>query len=180
MARGRFIPVELGLTHPVATNGGRLWASAVTRTPKTCSSPRINAGAGGKQPVRTRASKAKLQNFAVDSRLRIRVSRCPPGTSRWNESEHRLFCHSPNAQILGRFVPQASEFTHRTSQPVGHQFDREGFVHPEAPDHSRDRDGGVPPRIRDGVEPRPLGIRAHAIAACELACRNRGSLLRLT
>jgi hypothetical protein len=34
-----------------------------------------------------------LQKFADDSELRIRVSHFPPGTSKWNKIEHRLFCH---------------------------------------------------------------------------------------
>ena len=35
----------------------------------------------------------ELQKFADDVGLRIRVSHFPPGTSKWNKIEHRLFCH---------------------------------------------------------------------------------------
>jgi hypothetical protein len=53
----------------------------------------ITADAGGSNGYRTRAWKLELQKFADDSGLRIRVSHFPPGTSKWNKIEHRLFCH---------------------------------------------------------------------------------------
>ncbi len=53
----------------------------------------ITADAGGSNGYRSRAWKHELQRFADDARLRIRVSHFPPGTSKWNKIEHRLFCH---------------------------------------------------------------------------------------
>ena len=53
----------------------------------------ITADAGGSNGYRARAWKVELQKFADDSRLRIIVSHFPPGTSKWNKVEHRLFCH---------------------------------------------------------------------------------------
>ena len=53
----------------------------------------ITADAGGSNGYRSRAWKAELQKFADDTRLRICVSHFPPGTSKWNKVEHRLFCH---------------------------------------------------------------------------------------
>ncbi len=53
----------------------------------------ITADAGGSNGYRARAWKVELQRFAADSGLRIRVSHFPPGTSKWNKIEHRLFCH---------------------------------------------------------------------------------------
>ena len=53
----------------------------------------ITADAGGSNGYRSRAWKVELQKFADDARLRIRVSHFPPGTSKWNKIEHRLFCH---------------------------------------------------------------------------------------
>jgi hypothetical protein len=53
----------------------------------------ITADAGGSNGYRARAWKVELQKFADDSGLRIRVSHFPPGTSKWNKIEHRLFCH---------------------------------------------------------------------------------------
>ena len=53
----------------------------------------ITADAGGSNGYRSLAWKHELQNFADDARLSIRVSHFPPGTSKWNKIEHRLFCH---------------------------------------------------------------------------------------
>ena len=53
----------------------------------------ITADAGGSNGYRSRAWKHGLQKFADETRLRIHVSHFPPGTSKWNKIEHRLFCH---------------------------------------------------------------------------------------
>jgi DDE family transposase len=53
----------------------------------------ITADAGGSNGYRSLAWKHELQRFADDARLSIRVSHFPPGTSKWNKIEHRLFCH---------------------------------------------------------------------------------------
>jgi len=53
----------------------------------------ITADAGGSNGYRSRAWKAGLQRLADDLRLTIHVSHFPPGTSKWNKIEHRLFCH---------------------------------------------------------------------------------------
>ena len=52
----------------------------------------ITADAGGSNGYRSRLWKVELQKFADDSNLSIRVSHFPPGTSKWNKVEHRLFC----------------------------------------------------------------------------------------
>ena len=53
----------------------------------------ITADAGGSNGYRSRAWKAGLQTLADETRLAIRVAHFPPGTSKWNKIEHRLFCH---------------------------------------------------------------------------------------
>jgi hypothetical protein len=53
----------------------------------------ITADAGGSNSYRTRAWKVELQGFADEFGLRTWVSHFPPGTSKWNKIEHRLFCH---------------------------------------------------------------------------------------
>jgi hypothetical protein len=53
----------------------------------------ITVDAGGSNGYRSRAWKAGLQRLADDLRLTIQVSHFPPGTSKWNTIEHRLFCH---------------------------------------------------------------------------------------
>ena len=51
----------------------------------------ITPDAGGSNGYRSRVWKAQLQRFADKSGLSIHVSHLPPGTSKWNKIEHRLF-----------------------------------------------------------------------------------------
>ncbi|RQW98428.1 ISAzo13 family transposase [Micromonospora inaquosa] len=53
----------------------------------------ITADAGGSNSYRTRAWKAELAALAVQTGLEITVCHFPPGTSKWNKVEHRLFSH---------------------------------------------------------------------------------------
>lgn len=53
----------------------------------------ITADAGGSNGYRARAWKMELQGLADELGLPVRVSHFPPGTSKWNKIEHRLFCH---------------------------------------------------------------------------------------
>jgi hypothetical protein len=53
----------------------------------------INADGGGSNGSRTRLWKVALQQLADELGLTIHVSHLPPGTSKWNKIEHRLFCH---------------------------------------------------------------------------------------
>ncbi len=51
----------------------------------------ITADAGGSNGPRLRLWKVELQKLADETGLRIAVSHFPPGTSKWNKIEHRLF-----------------------------------------------------------------------------------------
>ncbi len=51
----------------------------------------INADSGGSNGARVRLWKVELQRFANETGLEIHVSHFPPGTSKWNKIEHRLF-----------------------------------------------------------------------------------------
>ena len=53
----------------------------------------ITADAGGSNSYRTRAWKAELAAFALETGLAVTVCHFPPGTSKWNRIEHRLFSH---------------------------------------------------------------------------------------
>lgn len=53
----------------------------------------ITADGGGSNSSRGRLWKVALQRFADATGLRISVSHFPPGTSKWNTIEHRLFSH---------------------------------------------------------------------------------------
>jgi len=51
----------------------------------------ITADGGGSKGSRNRLWKSELQKFANDSNMEITVSHFPPGTSKWNKIEHRMF-----------------------------------------------------------------------------------------
>ncbi|MER6274306.1 ISAzo13 family transposase [Streptomyces sp900105755] len=53
----------------------------------------ITADAGGSNGYRTRAWKSELATLAAETSLEITVCHLPPGTSKWNKVEHRLFSH---------------------------------------------------------------------------------------
>jgi Rhodopirellula transposase DDE domain len=53
----------------------------------------ITADGGGSNSCRSRLWKVALQGLADATGLRLRVLHFPPGTSKWNKVEHRLFCH---------------------------------------------------------------------------------------
>ena len=53
----------------------------------------ITADAGGSNSYRYRVWKAELAALAAEAGLTITVCHFPPGTSKWNKIEHRLFAH---------------------------------------------------------------------------------------
>ncbi len=53
----------------------------------------ITADCGGSNGARVRLWKLELQKLADETGLVIHVHHYPPGTSKWNKIEHRLFCH---------------------------------------------------------------------------------------
>lgn len=53
----------------------------------------ITADSGGSNSARSRTWKHNLQSFADESGLAVSVCHLPPGTSKWNKIEHRMFCH---------------------------------------------------------------------------------------
>ena len=53
----------------------------------------ISADAGGSNGYRPRLWKVELQQLADETGLKITVCHFPPGTSKWNKVEHRLFAH---------------------------------------------------------------------------------------
>jgi transposase len=53
----------------------------------------ITADAGGSNSYRYRLWKAELAAFAEESGLAVTVCHYPPGTSKWNKIEHRMFAH---------------------------------------------------------------------------------------
>jgi hypothetical protein len=53
----------------------------------------ITADGGGSNSSRARLWKLEMQRLADQLHLRITVCHFPPGTSKWNKIEHRMFCH---------------------------------------------------------------------------------------
>ena len=89
--------VSLGITSDTAefaVNTIRTWIERVGR-------PRyphmreltITADCGGSNGARVRLWKVELQKLADESGLTLKVHHYPPGTSKWNKIEHRMFCH---------------------------------------------------------------------------------------
>jgi hypothetical protein len=54
----------------------------------------ITADAGGTGGYRYRVWKSELAALAAETGLQVTVCHFPPGTSKWNTIEHRLFSHS--------------------------------------------------------------------------------------
>ncbi len=53
----------------------------------------LTADSGGSNGARNRLWKYELQKLADDLGVAIEVCHFPPGTSKWNKIEHRVFCH---------------------------------------------------------------------------------------
>jgi hypothetical protein len=53
----------------------------------------ITADGGGSNGSRVKLFKIELQKLADETGLTLQVCHYPPGTSKWNKVEHRMFCH---------------------------------------------------------------------------------------
>ena len=89
--------VSVGIDHDTAefaVNAIRRWLAAMGRERyPTCERLMITADGGGSNGSRVRLWKIELQKLADETGLTIGVCHYPPGTSKWNKIEHRLFCH---------------------------------------------------------------------------------------
>lgn len=89
--------VQVGIDHDTAqfaVNSIRAWWQHLgeERYPNT-SEIQITADCGGSNGNRTRLWKVELQRLADEIGLEIAVCHFPPGTSKWNKIEHRLFSY---------------------------------------------------------------------------------------
>lgn len=71
----------------------RWWSQMGRKVYEKATELLITADAGGSNAYRSRVFKTELQAFADQTGLTIGVSHFPPGTSKWNKIEHRMFCH---------------------------------------------------------------------------------------
>jgi transposase len=87
--------VNVGTDHDTATfavESIRRWWSSMGRAHyPSAKKLLITADGGGSNGSRVRLWKLELQRLASESGLRIVVCHFPPGTSKWNKIEHRLF-----------------------------------------------------------------------------------------
>jgi len=88
--------VSLGIDHDTgqfAVNSVRLWLDRIGRARYLgMSHLMITADGGGSNGSRLRLWKWSLQQLADETGLIIQVCHYPPGTSKWNKIEHRMFC----------------------------------------------------------------------------------------
>ena len=89
--------VNLGISKDTAEFAvesiSRWWLTLGKNTYPNASKLYINCDGGGSNGCRNRLFKLKLQEFADQSNLEVHVSHFPPGTSKWNKIEHRMFCY---------------------------------------------------------------------------------------
>jgi hypothetical protein len=89
--------VSIGITHDTAqfaVNAIRRWLEKMGRERyPNANRLLITADCGGSNAARTRLWRTELQKFADETGLTLSVCHYPPGTSKWNRIEHRMFCH---------------------------------------------------------------------------------------
>ncbi|MGH7310820.1 MAG: ISAzo13 family transposase, partial [Candidatus Rokuibacteriota bacterium] len=89
--------VSVGIDHATATFAartiGRWWRKMGRPRYRRARSLLITADAGGSNGARVRLWKWELQRLANRTGLAITVCHLPPGTSKWNKIEHRLFSY---------------------------------------------------------------------------------------
>jgi len=89
--------VNVGTSHDTSEFAvesiARWWESVGKHTYPQSRKLYVTADCGGSNGNRVRMWKYQLQQFANGTGLEIEISHYPPGTSKWNKVEHRLFCY---------------------------------------------------------------------------------------
>lgn len=89
--------VSVGTDHDTASFAvetiRRWWGTMGRQRYPAASELMITADGGGSNGSRVRLWKMELQRLADEIRIPIHVSHLPPGTSKWNKIEHRLFSY---------------------------------------------------------------------------------------
>lgn len=89
--------VSVGIDHDTAQFAvqaiGRWWKKMGAKRYPDAKELLITADGGGSNGSRCRLWKVALQELAVRLEIPIHVCHFPPGTSKWNKIEHRMFCH---------------------------------------------------------------------------------------
>ena len=88
--------VSVGINHDtarfVAAGIGRWWREMGRQRFPKAKRLMITADGGGGNSSRSRLWKLALQELADELKLELQVCHFPPGTSKWNKIEHRMFC----------------------------------------------------------------------------------------
>lgn len=89
--------VSVGINHDTAEFAvatiRRWWKRMGIRLYPEASELLITADGGGSNGSRVRLWKVEVQKLAQELDMTIHVCHFPPGTSKWNKIEHRMFCH---------------------------------------------------------------------------------------
>jgi hypothetical protein len=89
--------VSVGIDHDTASFAGatirRWWHAMGQEKYPHAKRLLITADGGGSNSCRSRLWKVALQGLADRLELRLKVCHFPPGTSKWNKIEHRLFSY---------------------------------------------------------------------------------------
>lgn len=89
--------VSVGVDHDTAEFAAeslrRWWVKMGSRQYPNARELLVTADGGGSNSSRSRLWKVALQRLAEETRLCISVCHFPPGTSKWNQIEHRMFSH---------------------------------------------------------------------------------------
>lgn len=89
--------VSVGISHDTAEFAveaiRRWWSRLGQKRYRRARRLLITADSGGSNSARSRLWKVELQKLADETGLIIELCHYPPGTSKWNKIEHRLFCH---------------------------------------------------------------------------------------
>jgi hypothetical protein len=89
--------VNVGITHDTAEFAvesiRRWWSRMGHQVYAEARELLVTADSGGSNASRSRLWKVCLQKLADELDLKIHVCHFPPGTSKWNKIEHRMFCH---------------------------------------------------------------------------------------
>jgi hypothetical protein len=89
--------VSVGIDHDTARFATetlrRWWAKMGSVSYPRAKELLVTADSGGSNGTRVRLWKLAVQEVADATGLRIKVCHLPPGTSKWNKIEHRMFCH---------------------------------------------------------------------------------------
>jgi hypothetical protein len=100
------------------------WQQVGSRTYPTARRLLITADGGGSNGYRTRLWKVELAKLATATGLEITVCHLPPGTSKWNKIEHRLFSHiwmTVSAELDTASYPSGIKISDQQMKDLDHQ-----------------------------------------------------------